>query len=116
MSRVSAAEVRIIKDSSATDPEYESFIDTASLVVDSLVVDYPSLSSPIQAQIEKYYAAHLIEQTCTSVESQSFGKGTGFKLAQQDPNKYLNLANQVSGGLLEPHLNKAIKRPVFVVA
>lgn len=116
MARVTAAEVRIVKDSSASDADYAAFIDTASLVVDSLAVDYPNLSGAVLAMTEKYYSAHLIEQSYTSVDTQDFGKGTGFKLVDQDPEKFLNLANQVSGGVFIPHLNKNINRPIFTVA
>jgi len=116
MARVTAEEVRTIKDSSAENSEYDSFIDTATTIVDGFSAVNPSFNAPTLKQVELYYTAHLLEQAYPSVSKQTFGDSTGFDLVNQSHEKYLNVLNGFTGGKFKKFLNSDSSTPVFAIA
>lgn len=116
MARVTAGEVRTIKDSSAENSEYDSFIITASIVVDDFSAANPSFNAATLKQVELYYSAHLLEQTYPSVSDQTFGDGAGLKHVGQSNEKYLNVLNGFTGGKFKKFLDSDSSTPVFAIA
>lgn len=61
MARTSISEVKNIIDTDLTDPQVQSYIDTATAFIDTTIAG--KLGSTILAQIEKWLTAHFIAST-----------------------------------------------------